>query len=62
MYVMLIILVCRWTFTVVFTVEMVMRIVALGFFLHRYSYLRDAWNWLDFIVVILSFVVNSWFT
>ena len=39
-----------------FTVEMMLRVIALGFVLHKYSYLRDAWNWLDFLIVIISFV------
>ena len=42
-------------FTAIFTVELVLRVMALGFVLHRYSYLRDPWNWLDFIVVLFSF-------
>jgi hypothetical protein len=38
----------------VFTAELVIRVVALGFALHKYSYLRDPWNWLDLIVVLFS--------
>ena len=34
---------------------MMLKIFALGFVLHRHAYLRDYWNWLDFIVVIFSF-------
>eukprot|EP00658_Telonema_sp_P-2_P028673 TRINITY_DN21928_c0_g1_i2.p1 TRINITY_DN21928_c0_g1~~TRINITY_DN21928_c0_g1_i2.p1 ORF type:complete len:816 (+),score=200.81 TRINITY_DN21928_c0_g1_i2:409-2856(+) len=32
------------------------KIVALGFVLHEKAYLRDAWNWLDFLIVIISVV------
>jgi hypothetical protein len=44
-------------FMVVYTAEMLLKILAMGFFWHPYSYLRDAWNVMDFTVVVLS-----WFT
>jgi len=55
---------CRNVFTVVYTVEMVVKIVGRGFVLHRFSYLRDPWNWIDFVVissasVTIFFVVMS---
>ena len=31
-------------FLVIFTIEMLLKIVALGFALRPYSYLRDPWN------------------
>ena len=43
-------------FLVVYTVEMLLKIVAMGFFMRAHSYLRDAWNILDFSVVILGWV------
>ena len=36
----------------IFTVEAGLKILALGFVLHRGSYLRNAWNIMDFIVVV----------
>lgn len=36
----------------IFTVEASLKILALGFVLHRGSYLRNAWNIMDFIVVV----------
>lgn len=39
-------------FTVLFTLECVIKVIAMGFVLDKGSYLRDAWNWLDFVVVI----------
>eukprot|EP00398_MALV-I-01_sp_L67-1_P000315 gene315-275_t len=38
--------------TILFLIECIMKIVAMGFFWDRNSYLRDVWNWLDFIVVV----------
>ena len=42
----------------IFTVEAALKILALGFVLHRGSYLRNAWNIMDFIVVVTGYVSN----
>jgi len=31
-----------------------LKVIAMGFVLHRKSYLRDIWNWLDLLVVLLG--------
>ena len=41
-------------FTIAFTFEAVARIIALGFCMHKGSYLRNGWNWLDWVVVVMS--------
>jgi hypothetical protein len=38
-------------FTIVFTIECGLKVLAMGFVVHRNSYLRDGWNVVDFIVV-----------
>ena len=43
-------------FTIFFTLEMIFKVLAYGFIFHRKSYLRDGWNWLDFIVVIIGWI------
>jgi hypothetical protein len=43
-------------FTYVYTAEALLKIIAFGFFIHRASYLRDPWNILDFIVVIVGLI------
>ena len=51
-------------FTILFSVEMTLKILAQGFILHYNAYLRDAWNWLDFVVVItgiMEMMELSWF-
>lgn len=51
-------------FTVFFTIEMVLKILSQGFILHYNAYLRDKWNWLDFVVVItgiMEMMELSWF-
>lgn len=42
----------NYIFTAIFTIECLMQIIALGFIMDDNAYLRDPWNWLDFIVVI----------
>jgi len=44
----------RETFTSIYTIEGIIKVVARGFLLTEFTYLRDAWNWLDFIVVSLA--------
>lgn len=41
-------------FIAIFCSEAVLKIVALGFILHKGSYLRNAWNIMDFIVVVVG--------
>ncbi|KAJ9443790.1 Muscle calcium channel subunit alpha-1 [Diplonema papillatum] len=43
-------------FQSLFTIECILKISALGFVLHKHSYLRSAWNKMDFIVVLTGFV------
>jgi len=43
-------------FLLIYTAEMVLKIIAMGFFMRPHSYLRDSWNILDFTVVILGWV------
>ena len=39
-------------FSIVYTIEAALKIIALGFIVHKKSYIRDPWNLIDFIVVI----------
>jgi hypothetical protein len=43
-------------FSYIFIVECVVKIMAMGFIVHKNSYLRDAWNIIDLIVVMSSLV------
>ena len=41
----------------VFNVECIFKIIGMGFFMHKNSYLRlDVWNWLDFCVVLVGII------
>ena len=43
-------------FTSIFLIECVIKIIAMGFWKHQKSYLKDYWNWIDFIIVAISVV------
>ncbi|GLV41113.1 cacophony [Carabus blaptoides fortunei] len=43
-------------FLLIFCVEASLKILALGFVLHRGSYLRNIWNIMDFFVVVTGFL------
>ncbi|CAK9013399.1 Muscle calcium channel subunit alpha-1 (MDL-alpha-1) [Durusdinium trenchii] len=46
-------------FLVVFTVEFVIKVSALGLMLPKYAYLKNAWNRLDFAVLVVSYLSIS---
>ena len=41
-------------FGIIFTIEAMLKIIAMGFFFETGTYLRDAWNCLDFVVVVVG--------
>ncbi len=43
-------------FTAIYTYESTIKVLSRGFFMDDFSYLRDAWNWLDFVVILMSYV------
>eukprot|EP01035_Chromulina_nebulosa_P041227 gene41227-55756_t len=52
----------EWVFTIIFTVEMVLKILAFGLVANdlpdRKPYFMDWWNWLDFVVVLFALLAN----
>lgn len=44
----------EYVFLVIFTLEAIMKIIAYGFMLHSGAYLRNGWNILDFIIVVIG--------
>lgn len=44
----------RVIFTGIYTFESAVKVMARGFILSPFTYLRDAWNWLDFVVIALA--------
>ncbi|CDW88224.1 voltage-gated ion channel superfamily [Stylonychia lemnae] len=43
-------------FTVIYTGEAVLKIIGMGFVMHKHSYLRETWNILDFFVVLIGLI------
>lgn len=43
-------------FLFIYTMEMILKVIAMGFFMRAHSYLRDSWNILDFTVVVLGWI------
>ena len=43
-------------FQIAYTVEMVVKIVSMGFLFNNGSYLRDAWNILDFVIIASGYM------
>lgn len=46
----------EYLFIVVFTIECVLKIISMGFLFHSGAYLRNAWNILDFIIVVIGLI------
>ncbi|KAI1237208.1 hypothetical protein IHE44_0014466 [Lamprotornis superbus] len=50
--------VCKYTFTGIYTFESLIKILARGFCLEGFTFLRDPWNWLDFSVILMAYVTE----
>jgi hypothetical protein len=49
-------------FTIIFLVEALLKMFAMGFVVHKKAYLREGWNVLDFLIVlfgVFTFVSTS---
>ncbi|NXM76448.1 SCN5A protein, partial [Serilophus lunatus] len=46
----------EYVFTGIYTFESLLKILARGFCLNEFTFLRDPWNWLDFTVIIMAYV------
>ncbi|KAH1177717.1 hypothetical protein KIL84_011419 [Mauremys mutica] len=45
----------EYTFTAIYTFEVLIKILARGFCLNEFTFLRDPWNWLDFSVIAMAY-------
>ena len=43
-------------FSVIFLIECILKVIAMGFIKHKKAYLRNGWNWVDFIIVLVSVI------
>ncbi|KAG5283253.1 hypothetical protein AALO_G00040070 [Alosa alosa] len=48
----------EYTFTGIYTFESLIKILARGFCMEPFTFLRDPWNWLDFCVIVMAYVTE----
>uniref|UniRef100_A0A3Q0SWB2 Sodium channel protein n=1 Tax=Amphilophus citrinellus TaxID=61819 RepID=A0A3Q0SWB2_AMPCI len=48
----------EYTFTGIYTFESLTKIVARGFVIDGFTFLRDPWNWLDFMVISMAYITE----
>uniref|UniRef100_A0A8D1BR27 Sodium channel protein n=2 Tax=Sus scrofa TaxID=9823 RepID=A0A8D1BR27_PIG len=48
----------EYTFTGIYTFESLVKILARGFCIGEFTFLRDPWNWLDFVVIVFAYVTE----
>ncbi|XP_039225753.1 sodium channel protein type 8 subunit alpha isoform X4 [Crotalus tigris] len=48
----------EYTFTGIYTFESLVKIIARGFCIDSFTFLRDAWNWLDFSVIMMAYITE----
>ncbi|XP_033612296.1 sodium channel protein type 9 subunit alpha isoform X2 [Fukomys damarensis] len=48
----------EYTFTGIYTFESLIKILARGFCVGEFTFLRDPWNWLDFVVIVFAYVTE----
>uniref|UniRef100_A0A8D2J6K2 Sodium channel protein type 2 subunit alpha n=1 Tax=Varanus komodoensis TaxID=61221 RepID=A0A8D2J6K2_VARKO len=48
----------EYTFTGIYTFESLIKIFARGFCIGSFTFLRDPWNWLDFLVISFAYVTE----
>lgn len=46
----------EYAFLIIFTIETFLKIIAYGLVMHQNSYVRNGWNMLDFVIVIVGLV------
>ncbi|XP_059812015.1 sodium channel protein type 8 subunit alpha-like isoform X6 [Hypanus sabinus] len=48
----------EYTFTGIYTFESLVKMIARGFCIDSFTFLRDPWNWLDFSVIMMAYVTE----
>ncbi|KAG7331059.1 hypothetical protein KOW79_005028 [Hemibagrus wyckioides] len=55
---MLVIYFFQYTFTAIYTFDSLIKILAMGFCIGKFTFLRDPFNWLDFTVIVMAYVTE----
>uniref|UniRef100_A0A8C6L975 Sodium channel protein n=1 Tax=Nothobranchius furzeri TaxID=105023 RepID=A0A8C6L975_NOTFU len=48
----------EYTFTGIYTFESLIKILARGFCVGKFTFLQDPWNWLDFSVILMAYITE----
>ncbi|KAM6399317.1 sodium channel protein type 4 subunit alpha [Rhynochetos jubatus] len=48
----------EYTFTGIYTFESLIKILSRGFCIDSFTFLRDPWNWLDFMVISMAYITE----
>ncbi|XP_075299486.1 sodium channel protein type 4 subunit alpha isoform X1 [Opisthocomus hoazin] len=48
----------EYTFTGIYTFESLVKILSRGFCIDNFTFLRDPWNWLDFMVISMAYITE----
>ena len=48
----------RYIFLGIYSLESIIKVIAKGFILNNYTYLRNPWNWLDFTVILSGYLTS----
>ncbi|NXI62415.1 SCN4A protein, partial [Anseranas semipalmata] len=48
----------EYTFTGIYTFESLIKILSRGFCIDDFTFLRDPWNWLDFMVISMAYITE----
>ncbi|KAJ8386898.1 hypothetical protein AAFF_G00164950 [Aldrovandia affinis] len=49
----------EYLFLIIFTVEAFLKVIAYGLLFHPNAYLRNGWNLLDFIIVVVGLITDG---
>lgn len=44
----------EYAFLIIFTIETFLKIIAYGLVMHQNAYVRNGWNMLDFVIVVIG--------
>ncbi|XP_010018959.1 PREDICTED: sodium channel protein type 4 subunit alpha [Nestor notabilis] len=48
----------EYTFTGIYTFESLIKVLSRGFCINDFTFLRDPWNWLDFMVISMAYITE----
>uniref|UniRef100_A0A8C2KDH3 Voltage-dependent L-type calcium channel subunit alpha n=1 Tax=Cyprinus carpio TaxID=7962 RepID=A0A8C2KDH3_CYPCA len=50
----------EYAFLIIFTIETFLKIIAYGLVMHQNAYVRNGWNMLDFVIVVIGYFLSAY--